>query len=156
MTLSPRSCHSMMHRLTAAQQEQSWLQQHNCTWRGVKVWTTVVLGGFLTEVSAIPSQALEIAVGDHGRVSGLCTALGTKLASLIHIAIMMCIVSRVSTLSVFVSLIIALYMKQTNAERLRLKVFTYSIYHVFLNVLLAVCATLFLNICFNPLSAVYR
>lgn len=100
MTLSPGSCRLMMHRLIAEQQEQSWLRQHNCTWRGVKVWTTVVLGGFLMEVSAIPSRPLEIGVEDLGRVSELCTALGTKLASLIQTAVMMRFVSRVSMLSV--------------------------------------------------------
>lgn len=100
MTLSPGSCHLMMHRLIAEPEKQSWLRQHNCTWRGAKVWTTVVLGGFLMEVSAIPSRSLEIGVEDLGRVSELCTALGTKLASLIQTAIMMRIVSRVSMLCV--------------------------------------------------------
>lgn len=100
MTLSPRSWHLMMHRLIAVTEEQSWLRQHNCTWRGVKVWTTVVLGGFLMEVSAIPSRSREIGVGDLGRVSELCTGLGTKLASLIQTAIMMRIVSMVSMLCV--------------------------------------------------------
>lgn len=100
MTLSPRSCHLMMHRLIAEQQEQSWLRQHSCTWRGVKVLTNVVLGGFLMEVSAIPSRSLEIGVEDLGRVSELCSALGTKPASLIQTTVMMRIVSRVSMLSV--------------------------------------------------------
>lgn len=89
-----------MHRLIAEPVEQSWLRQHNCTWRGVKVWTIVVLGGFLMEVSAIPSRSPEIGVEDLRRVSELCTALGTKLASLIQTAIMMRIVSRVSMLCV--------------------------------------------------------
>lgn len=89
-----------MRRLIAEQLGQSWLRQHNCTWRGVKVWTTVVLGGFLMEVSAMPSRSLEIGVEDLSRVSELCTALGTKLASLIQTAVTMRIVSRVSMLCV--------------------------------------------------------
>lgn len=100
MTLSPGSCHFMMHKLIAEQQEQSWLRQLSCTWRGAKVWTTAVLGGFLMEVSAIPSRSLEIGVEDLTQVSELCTVLGTKLASLIQTAIMMRIVSRVSMMYV--------------------------------------------------------
>lgn len=61
------------------------------------------------EAYAIPSQSLEIGVEDLMRVSELCTALGTKLASLIRIAFMMCIVSTVSMLCVIVSLTVVLY-----------------------------------------------
>lgn len=103
MTPSHSSCHLMKLSRIADLQGQSWLQQHSCTWHGVKVWTAAAPAGCLMAVCATPSKPPENDVEGLRQVSKPSTASATKQAFQSRPAFMMFIVSKVCVLSLKIS-----------------------------------------------------
>lgn len=100
MTLSESCCPLLKHSHTAELQGQSWLQQHSCTWRGVKAWTVAAPDGCPMAVCATPSLPPGCAVEGLRQASKLSTASATKLVSQSHPAFMTFIVLEVSVLCI--------------------------------------------------------